>query len=109
MFWERIEDPERAVRLGTEAIGASVRLARLRRGYSQRQLAWRVSMAQSTISRLESGTLRGMRLSRLAMIFGVLEGNPRISTTEPPAAPRRWLPGQRQASEPSPSSTQDPM
>ena len=89
MFWERIEDPERAVRLGTEAIGASVRLARLRRGYSQRQLAWQVSMAQSTISRLESGTLRGMRLARLAMIFGVLQGNPRISITDSPPAPRR--------------------
>jgi transcriptional regulator with XRE-family HTH domain len=53
-------------------IGALVRDARLRRNMTQRQLAWASTLTQSTISKLETGRLRGMRLRTLAAIMGVL-------------------------------------
>ena len=82
------------VREGMTVIGELVRTSRLDLGLSQRQLAWRVSMSQSTISRLESGTLRGMRLQRLALVLGVLRLDPRSVHFGEPPAPRRRLPGQ---------------
>ena len=82
------------LREGMNAIGDLVRTRRLDVGLSQRQLAWRVSMSQSTISRLESGTLRGMRLPRLALIIGTLRLDPRSVFSGEPPAPNRRLPGQ---------------
>ncbi len=90
-----------AVRAGATVIGDAVRELRLEVGLSQRQLAWRVGFAQSTISRLETGSLRGLRFMNLALIVGALRLDPRIALRpifeadgEPPA-PRRRLPGQR--------------
>ncbi|MEO8469744.1 MAG: helix-turn-helix transcriptional regulator [Chloroflexota bacterium] len=85
---------EEIVHAGMALIGDLVRTSRLDLGLSQRQLAWRVSMSQSTISRLESGTLRGMRLPRLALVIGVLRLDPRSAHLGQPPAPRRRLPGQ---------------
>ena len=82
------------IREGMNAVGDLVRTSRLNLGLSQRQVAWRVTMSQSTISRLESGTLRGMRLPKLALIIGALRLDPRFVRSGEPPAPRRRLPGQ---------------
>jgi transcriptional regulator with XRE-family HTH domain len=103
-YWEFEEDVDSAVHVGLRVIGDIVREARLRRNLTQRQLAWQALLAQSTISRLETGRLQGMRLRTLAAIIGVLRMNPngRASSAwvangsgfpEPPA-PRRRLPRQ---------------
>jgi transcriptional regulator with XRE-family HTH domain len=95
--WARLEDAEKTAALGTRVIGAGVRAGRLRLGWSQRQLAWRVGVSQSAISRLESGTLQGMRLRTLARIVGVLEASPGYAFPDSLPAPTRRLPGQRAA------------
>lgn len=89
-----------ALRAGAIEIGDAVRDLRLEAGLSQRQLAWRVGFSQSTISRLETGSLRGLRFMNLALIVGALRLDPRIALRpifDPrgaPPAPRRRLPGQ---------------
>jgi transcriptional regulator with XRE-family HTH domain len=103
-YWEFEEDVESAVQVGLRIIGDIVRDARLRRNLTQRQLAWQALLSQSTISRLETGRLQGMRLRTLAAIIGVLRMNPkgrmsdRWQATAPgfpePPAPRRRLPRQ---------------
>lgn len=84
-----------AIRAGLAAIGESMLDGRLGVGLSQRQLAWRVGLSQSTISRLETGSLRGLRLKNLALIIGALRLDPRFVQPDEPAPPRRRLPGQR--------------
>lgn len=99
--FDRAIDANRAdaMRVGAVTIGDAVRDLRLEAGLSQRQLAWRVGFAQSTISRLETGSLRGLRFKNLAIIVGALRLDPRIALLLPdrdgePRAPRRRLPGQ---------------
>jgi transcriptional regulator with XRE-family HTH domain len=58
--------------LGLDVIGLLIRDGRRACGLSQRGLAARVGLNQSTISRLETGQLRGLRLKTLARIFGIL-------------------------------------
>ena len=53
-------------------LGVIIRTARLRMGYTQRQLERLSGVDQTTISRLENGRLRSLRLVRLAAIFQVL-------------------------------------
>ena len=57
---------------GWAAIGASIRAARLRRGMTQTALGNRTGVHQSTISRLETGRLTGLRWSKFARIIGTL-------------------------------------
>lgn len=103
-YWEFEEDVDSAVQVGLRVIGDIVREARLGRNLTQRQLAWKALLTQSTISRLETGRLQGMRLRTLAAIIGVLRMNPKgrmsdrwqatgTGFPEPPA-PRRRLPRQ---------------
>ncbi len=93
--WDWDDDVGAAVLAGAAILGAWIRGARLRSGLTQRQLAWRSGLAQSTVSRLETGKLPGMRLRTLAGIIGVLNGRIRYphAFDGPPAATRR-LPGQ---------------
>ena len=91
--WDWDEDPSSATSLGMLVIGSAIRDARLRLGLTQRQLAWRSAMAQSTLSKLERGHLRGMRLRTLARLIGVLRARPNAHPGEPPPSQRR-LPGQ---------------
>lgn len=103
-YWEFEEDVESAVSVGLRVIGEIVRDARLRRNLTQRQLAWQAGFTQSTISRLETGRLRGMRLRTLAAIIGVLRMNPkgrssaswydRTHVYREPPLPNRRLPRQ---------------
>ncbi len=92
--WAWIDDSDEDALLGIKVIGAGVRSARLALGMSQRQLSWRVRVSQSTISRLETGTLHGMRLRTLARIVGVITRRPGYRFPEGPAPPSRRMPGQ---------------
>ena len=83
--------------LGRAVIGAGVRAGRLALHWTQQQLAWRVGVSQSFISRLETGTLQGVRLRTLARIVGVLEAGPAWEFRGGPPPPRRRLPGERRA------------
>jgi transcriptional regulator with XRE-family HTH domain len=103
-YWEFEEDVDSAVSVGLRLIGDLVREARLRRNLTQRQLAWSALLTQSTISRLETGRLQGIRLRTLAAILGVLHMNPKGTASAgwcrsgrgfpEPAAPGRRLPRQ---------------
>ncbi len=56
--------------------------------WSQQDLAFAVGLAQSTISRLEAGTLTGIRFDRFARIVAALDGlDP--DTPFPRVLPRR--------------------
>ena len=95
--WVAPDEWERMEQVGAERIGASVLRGRLQLGLSQRQLAWRVRVAQSTISRLENGKLRGIGFKKLATIVAVLSEARGFQLAGEPASPTRRLPGQRSA------------
>ena len=78
---------------GLEVIGRGVRTARVRSGLSQQQLAWRTTLSQPTISRIETGKLRSLRLRTLARIVGVLDMGPDFLFPGEPSPPSRRLPG----------------
>jgi transcriptional regulator with XRE-family HTH domain len=73
--WARIQPYELGAseQLGMSRIGELVRLRRRASGLSQRALADRCGLNQSTICRLERGQLRTFRLRNLALVFGILE------------------------------------
>ena len=79
---------------GLRLIAQGVRSARLRHGLSQRQLAWRVGLNQSTISRLETARLGSMRLKTLARLLATLRTSTDDLMEGEPPRPRRRLPGQ---------------
>lgn len=81
-----------AIRSGAQIIGGWFLSMRLERRWTQRQLAWRCQVSQSTISRLETGRLRGMRLSTMAIIAAVLNGSKFPTYDDEPRASRRRLP-----------------
>jgi transcriptional regulator with XRE-family HTH domain len=92
-YWESRDFDELALK-GMAELGASVRAARVTRGISQAQLGSRVGLSQATISRLETGSLRGLKLRKLAAIAGVIRFAPLLFAADGPPAPRRYLPGQ---------------
>jgi transcriptional regulator with XRE-family HTH domain len=57
---------------GMELLGRWIRESRVYAGMTQGQLARLAGMHQSTLSRLERGSLEGLRLHRLAAIIAVL-------------------------------------
>jgi transcriptional regulator with XRE-family HTH domain len=87
-----------AERAGLQVIAHAVKRGRLNSGLSQRQLAYRVGLNQSTISRLESGRLRNMRMVTLARVIGVVRMPDAylLMPGEPPP-PSRRMPGQQLA------------
>ena len=64
---------------------------------SQEQVAWRALVCQSTISKLETGKLQGMRLRTLARIVGVTRVPADAVLADMPPSPTRRLPGQKAA------------
>ena len=75
MPWANPEPPrDPLVQKGLTLLGAAMRRARLRKGWSQRDLEARTGVDQSTISRFERGDRVGMRFSRLCLIVSVLDG-----------------------------------
>jgi transcriptional regulator with XRE-family HTH domain len=71
--WPR-EELDAATLDGLIVLGRAVRRGRTACGVSQRQLARLAGVHPSTISRLESGKLRGMYLKTLARIIAALNG-----------------------------------
>jgi transcriptional regulator with XRE-family HTH domain len=74
MGWESFEvgDLDPISQVGMETLGTLVRQWRVLCGLSQRELGERCLLSQSTISRLETGQLRGLRFRNLARLVGVL-------------------------------------
>lgn len=71
--WATAEDRDSAFALGMAIIGSGIRTGRHRARLTQQQLGWLVGVSQSAISRLETGTIQGMRLRTLARIVAELE------------------------------------
>jgi transcriptional regulator with XRE-family HTH domain len=90
--WDGDQGP--AEKLGLKIIAAAARRRRVATGVSQRQVATFSALNQSTISRLESGRLRSMRMVTLARVLGVLNMPPDYLQPGAPPAPTRRLPGQ---------------
>jgi transcriptional regulator with XRE-family HTH domain len=92
--WDDKDDQRGTARRGAVLIGRSLRQARLGNGFTQEQLAWRAGLSQSSVSRLESGRLSGIRFRTLALMVGVLEDGPVPAFYAGPRPARRRLPGQ---------------
>src|SRR5258705_4928191 len=71
--WHRGTSPEWMVALGMELLGRWIRESRIQAGMTQAQLARLAGVHQPTLSRLERGSLEGLRLHRLAAIIAVLD------------------------------------
>jgi transcriptional regulator with XRE-family HTH domain len=93
--WEAyVARSDPAERRGLQVIGQTILHGRLAAHLTQRQLAFRAGINQSTLSRLERGRLHAMRLVTLARIVGALaHGSAFVLPGEPPSATRR-LPGE---------------
>ena len=59
--------------MNIKEIGNAIRVRRKELGLSQQEVAAQLGMGRSTISLLESGSLRGFRLHQLLRIFMVLK------------------------------------
>ena len=93
--WAVIDVEDKVARDGLRVIGAGIRLGRLEAGMTQRQIAWRVGVSQSTISRLETGTIQGMRLATLSRIVGLIRIGSAYDFPDGPPPSMRRLPGER--------------
>lgn len=89
MTWsdDGIETRDPLIQLGWDIVGAMIKRRRLQLGWSQRELARRVSMSQGIVSRLENGKLRGLKMRRFAAMVAVMGG----LDTAAPAPPFRAL------------------
>jgi transcriptional regulator with XRE-family HTH domain len=65
-------DPE--VQRGWEIVGRMVKRRRTRIAWSQRDLSRACGLAQSAISRLETGKLSGVRFGRFAKLVAAMNG-----------------------------------
>lgn len=76
MAWTQVgrmdRDPE--LQRGWEIIGAMVKRRRTMIGWSQRDLSRASGLAQSAISRLETGKLSGVRFGRFAKLVAAMGG-----------------------------------
>lgn len=93
--WVVRDDPAEV--RGMKIIGQAVLRGRIAVRLTQRQLAYRVELHQSTVSRLETGRLRAMRMITLAPIAGTLNLGPEFVLPGEPPGPTRRLPGERLA------------
>jgi transcriptional regulator with XRE-family HTH domain len=71
-----------------EVLGAVFRQLRAERGLSQRALAGRCGLSQSTISKLERGRAEGLRAAWIARLLAGLDGTVRILPDERPVIER---------------------
>jgi Helix-turn-helix. len=95
--WDWVEDNHDAERTGLRIIGLAVLGGRLDAHLTQVRLGYRVGLNQSTISRLETGRLRTMRMVTLARIIGVLNVGPGFAFPDEPLPATRRLPDKRAA------------
>ncbi|MBA2315157.1 MAG: helix-turn-helix transcriptional regulator [Chloroflexi bacterium] len=82
--WERIRpDPiDPIVDLGMQQLGAWLKMSRRVSGMTQQHLENLTGIDQTTLSRLENGRLRSLRLMRLARLVGALH-DPRLAAVDP--------------------------
>jgi len=92
--WATMDVDDEVALAGLRLIGAGIRAGRLGLGMSQRQVAWKVGISQSAMSRLETGTIQGLRLATLSRIVGVVSQCPGFVFPDGPPPPTRRLPGQ---------------
>ena len=78
----RIGRLDRPTRQALLALGAVLRELRAERGLSQRALASRCGLSQSTISRLETGQAEGVRVAWIARLLAGLDAEVRIQPDE---------------------------
>jgi transcriptional regulator with XRE-family HTH domain len=85
MAWDPAERLERDAELqrGWEIIGAMVKRRRTILGWSQRDLSRASGLAQSAISRLETGKLSGVRFGRFAKLVAAMGGLDSTSALPP--------------------------
>jgi transcriptional regulator with XRE-family HTH domain len=95
--WDWVEDTGDAEAVGLRIIGRAVVAGRLAARMTQTRLGYRVGLHQSTISRLETGRLRTMRMVTLARIIGVLRLGPDFAFVGEPPSPTRRLPGEHES------------
>ena len=87
-----LENP--TVRRGLAVLAEVVRRGRQASGITQQRLADATGLHQSTISRLERGQLRSMRLVRLARLIGtIVEMRGLPPPARLPGRKRRAMPG----------------
>ena len=67
-----------------QVLGAVFRKLRAERGLSQRALAGRCGLSQSTISKLERGLAEGLRAAWIARLLAGLDGSVRIPPDDRP-------------------------
>ncbi len=92
--WDWVEDWGDAEQAGLRVIANAVNGGRLRAHLTQVQLGYRTGLNQSTISRLETGRLRTMRMVAQAQIIGVLRIGPDVLVTGAPQRSGRRMPGE---------------
>ena len=92
--WLTTIETDPSVRNGLLILGRAIQGRRVGSGLTQRQLAFHVGFNQSTISRLERGQLRAMRLTSLARVLGRLNVSPDALAPGAPPSTRRRLPGE---------------
>ena len=97
MAWDSYEELKPEILMGRKLLGAAVRRARLRHGLSQRQLGWYVALDQTTISRLETAKLKGMRFSTLCRVIGTISRADAFELPDAPIRSTRRLPGEAEA------------
>jgi transcriptional regulator with XRE-family HTH domain len=90
--WDWVEDIGDAEQVGLRVIAQAVAGGRLHAHLTQVQLGYRAGLNQSTISRLETGRLRTMRMVTLARILGVLRVAPETLVPGEPTRSARRLP-----------------
>ena len=92
MAWESIDrsnrDPE--LQRGWELIGGMVKRRRSKIAWSQRDLSRACGLAQSAISRLETGKLGGIRFGRFAVLVAAMGG---LDADAPHPARPIWVTG----------------
>lgn len=93
--WSWVGRDNPAEQRGLQIIAQAVLRGRIAARLSQRQLAYRVGLSQSTVSRLETGKLRAMRMVTLARILGVLNIASDFALPGEPSPPTRRMPGER--------------
>lgn len=92
--WVTIREPDPYVQRGLLIIGQAIFRRRVGSGMTQRQLAFYVGLNQSTISRLERGELRAMRLTTIARVIHGVNLRPEDLRPGGPPGPTRRIPGQ---------------
>ena len=92
MEWTATERSDRDAELqrGWEIIGRMVKRRRSRIGWSQRDLSRACGLAQSAISRLETGKLSGVRFGRFARLVAAMGG---LDPDAPPPPRPIWVTG----------------